>query len=726
VKKKALLFTVCITVLVVLALSITVFATANENSEPTLKIAKNSLELQNAVFMNFKVESANIDNTSDIKLLVWESAPAEYSKDTASATLSSLHTEEDTGYIVFQYDDLAAKDMTKQIYVCAYANVDGTDVYSKPVKFSIIQYAYNTLTSDSSTQELKNLLTNMLSYGASAQIYFNHNTDFLATDTVAKIKVVNGTHTDGFSTGYYKAGTSVTLTANAADESYVFSHWEDSEGNIVGTESTLTINECTSETYTAVYRGETAIESQGLAYSVNEDRTTCKITGIGNCKDTQLYIPSEIDGYRVTIIGDRAFIGCTSLTSVKIPNSVTRIGEYAFWDCIKLTSLTIPDNVVSIGGYAFIGCTSLTSVTIPNGVTNINGMFCNCTSLTNITIPSSVTSLDSDTFYGCTSLTNISVDINNKYYKSIDGNLYSNDGKTLVRYSIGKLATSFIIPDSVTSIEDSAFSDCSSLTSVTIPDSVTSIGSYAFSNCTSLISITIPDSVTSIGYQAFYDCTSLTSVTMSDSITSIGDWIFKDCTNLVGNIYDGAQYLGDDINKYIFLFKASNTTTTINSNTKFIGCYAFSDCTNLTSITIPDSVTSIGSYAFSNCTSLTSITIPNNVTNIGNGAFGNCTSLMSITIPDRITSISFYAFSGCTNLTSIAIPVSVTSIGYQAFKDCSSLATVYYNGTESDWNNIDIMIVNSITSATRYYYSKTQPTTEGNYWRYVDGVPTKW
>lgn len=251
-KKRRLLLMIGIILSVVCIFVITAFATAEEET-PSLSIARNTLELKNAVFMNFKVESENIDDTTNIKLLVWEELPAEYTKDTADVALSAIRMEEDTDYLVFQYDDLAAKDMTKIIYACAYASIDGEEIYSKPVKFSIFQYAHNALISESSSAELKGLLTNMLQYGAASQTYFDHNTDFLATDTVAKIKVVNGTHADGFKTGYYKAGTSVTLTANALEEGYIFSHWENSEGQIVGTESTLTIDECVSETYTAVY-----------------------------------------------------------------------------------------------------------------------------------------------------------------------------------------------------------------------------------------------------------------------------------------------------------------------------------------------------------------------------------------------------------------------------------------------------------------------------------------
>ena len=239
--------------------------------------------------------------------------------------------------------------------------------------------------------------------------------------------------------------------------------------------------------------------------------------------------------------------------------------------------------------------------------------------------------------------------------------------------------TSVTIPDSVTSIGSRAFSRCTSLTSITIPDSVTSIGGYAFRDCTSLTSITIPDSVTSIGDNAFNGCTSLTSVAIPNSVTSIGDWAFFDCTSLTSiTIGNSVASIGSAA----FYGCTSLTTITIPDSVTSIGDSAFRSCTSLTSITIPDSVTSIRDYAFSSCTSLTSITIGNSVASIGSAAFYGCTSLTTITIPDSVTSIGDSAFSGCSSLTSATIGNSVTSIGDSAFSGCSSLTDTYVNITD--------------------------------------------
>ena len=200
------------------------------------------------------------------------------------------------------------------------------------------------------------------------------------------------------------------------------------------------------------------------------------------------------------------------------------------------------------------------------------------------------------------------------------------------KYSLVVSVKYIELSHSITSIANSTFCYCYSLTSITIPSSVTSIGEKAFYNCYSLTSITIPSSVTSIGNNTFFGCCSLTSITIPSSVTSIG-------------------------------------------NNTFYNCYS------LTSITIPSSVTSIVNGAFYNCYSLTSITIPSSVTSIDNSAFSNCYSLTSITIPSSVTSIGLSAFSSCYSLTSITIPSSVTSIGDSAFSSCRVLATITALGT---------------------------------------------
>ena len=388
-----------------------------------------------------------------------------------------------------------------------------------------------------------------------------------------------------------------------------------------------------------------------------------------------------------TIIPNSAFSNCASLESINIPNSVTSIGNEAFYTCYRLTSIAIPDSITTIGDYAFWNCASLASVTIGNSVTSIGeGAFDYCRALASVTIPDSVTSIAYSPFSYCESLTSIEVDENNVYYQSIDGNLYTKDGKTLIRYAEGKQDLTFTIPNGVISIADGAFISDNSLASIIIPDSVTSIGK-AFSE-SALTSITIPDSVTSIGSSAFKDCYSLASITIPDSVTSIGDYACYMCKSLTSvTIPDSVTSIGSSAFQDCY----SLTSITIPDSVTSIGYDAFRSCESLTSVTIPDSVTSIGSNTFSYCKSLTSVTIGNSVTSIGNGAFSSCTSLVSVVIPDSVTSIGDHAFSGCRSLTSIIIPDSVTSVGGWAFSTCTSLtiyceATSQPSGWVSDWN----------------------------------------
>ncbi len=341
------------------------------------------------------------------------------------------------------------------------------------------------------------------------------------------------------------------------------------------------------------------------------------------------YVPESLKEVIITggaSIAEQAFSGCSGLTSVTIGGSVTSIGKFAFSGCSGLTSVTIGNGVTSIGGYAFSGCSGLTSITIPDSVTSIgNYAFTSCSGLTSITIP----------FVG----------------ERADGT-----GATNFGYIFGTLA---YVPESLKEV---------------IITGGTSIGEQAFSGRSGLTSITIGSGVTSIGEWAFLNCSGLTSVTIPDSVTSIDSSAFQGCTSLQFNEYGGAKYLGNEVNPYVVLYDVTDISVTsfeIMAQTKIIYGGAFSGCSGLTSITIPDSVTSIGNSAFSDCSGLTSVTIPDSVTSIGNSAFSDCSGLTSVTIGNCVTSIGEYAFYKCSGLTSVTIPDSVTSIGQSAFYGCN-------------------------------------------------------
>ena len=273
------------------------------------------------------------------------------------------------------------------------------------------------------------------------------------------------------------------------------------------------------------------------------------VTSIGDCAFegcrslTDIVIP---DG--VTSIGDCAFENCFSLTGIVIPDSVTGIGKFAFSGCSSLSSVVIPDSVSCIGSGAFKNCSSLSSLVIPDCVTSIgNYAFAYCKSLTDIVIPNSVTSIGDNAFRHCSSLSSVVipesvVNLNGNPFCRWDGGLkclspyFIYDNKVLFDKDKSKIiafrdknTTSYVIPDSVTRIGESAFRHCSSLSSLVIPDSVTSIGESAFSGCCSLKSLVIPDSVTSIECYAFRGCESLSSLVIPDSVSCIGFGAFEGC-----------------------------------------------------------------------------------------------------------------------------------------------------------------------------------------------------
>ena len=224
----------------------------------------------------------------------------------------------------------------------------------------------------------------------------------------------------------------------------------------------------------------------------------------------------KIEGDAVTITGcDKKALGDLIIPAKIEGKPVTSIGNSAFQSSTNLTSITNPDSVISIGDEAFFNCTSLTSITIPDGVTSIgDGAFWDCTNLTSITIPDSVTSIGSSAFRACTSLPTIEVSTGNANYMNVEVVLFNKEKTLLHTYPAGKAGANYVIPDSVNSIGDGAFVNCTSLTSVSVSNGVTSIKSSTFWGCASLTNITIPDDVTSIEDFAFFGCTSLTDLTI--------------------------------------------------------------------------------------------------------------------------------------------------------------------------------------------------------------------
>ena len=466
---------------------------------------------------------------------------------------------------------------------------------------------------------------------------------------------------------------------------------------------------------TKVMEGDFILSNESGSFKVNSLGTLLSYEG----DSETLVIPEGI-----TVINSNVFQNHTEITSITIPESVTKIESDAFSNCTGIRSATLPASAIdyirkdnlqtvfitggsSIGYSAFASCSELTTVTILDGVTSIgNRAFFGCSELTTISIPDSVKSVGSEAFKNTQLLYN---DYDNAYYLGNENNPYVVLMKPM-NTSIG----SCVIHSRTKAIAEEAFKGCVELTSITIPDGVTSIGYLAFEHCEGLTTVTIPDGVTSIGNRAFFGCSELTTISIPDSVKSVGLEAFKH-TQLLYNDYDNAYYLGNENNPYVVLMKPMNTligSCVIHSRTKaiaeeaFKGCveltsitipdgvtsignFAFEDCEELTSVIIPDGVTSIGDFAFWGCRGLTSITIPDSVTSIGSGAFSRCFGLTSVTIPDSVTSIGNFAFEDCDGLTSVTIPNSVTSIEDYAFRGCTGLTSITFQGTKEQWNAIN-------------------------------------
>ncbi|MCQ2200085.1 MAG: leucine-rich repeat domain-containing protein [Paludibacteraceae bacterium] len=456
---------------------------------------------------------------------------------------------------------------------------------------------------------------------------------------------------------------------------------------------------------------ETAIpvDQTGLKFTYDYRNMTASVTGVYNKEVTSVEIPYKVSyvnkEYDVTSIGASAFVNCTSLTSINIPNSVTSIGEAAFSGCAAITSIEIPESVTTIGMTAFMNCTSLTSINIPNSVTTIGAnAFSGCTNLTSIEIPSSVTTIGANAFWSCESLTSIN------------------------------------IPNSVTTIGDDAFKDCDKLKTARVPSSLKGMVESAFpSTCEIVWYDPLTGETLEKGLIFKYNATTMTASVTGFENKTVTEVIIPSVV-----LYGGKEYVVTSIGESAFLSSNNLTSIVIPNTVTSIGNTAFSMCAGLTSIEIPNSVTTIGMGAFT-LSPLTSIVIPESVTTIGENAFLGCLKLEtafvpsslegkvesafpsnceikwydasadqtglefcwyvdsydfafayvcgvenkevdSVTIPYKVlyngrvylvTTIASYAYSGCQNLTSIEIPKTITHILGNAFTGCANLRSAY-------------------------------------------------
>lgn len=440
----------------------------------------------------------------------------------------------------------------------------------------------------------------------------------------------------------------------------------------------------------------------------------------------EISVPSEIDGKKVTELGNEAFKG-TDITGIDIPDTVTSIGDYCFMDCSALTSVLLPESVTELGESAFVNCTSLKEVNIPEKVTELKNSVFNSCAIVSITIPDGVERIENCAFANCTELAELDWDMtaefvdknafmNTAWIEEQKSTLLFNNGELLYRYigneseykipdSVKEIAegafegagiTSITLPAELGVIPNSVFYQCAKLKSVTIEEGITGIESGAFSGCTALEAIEIPSSVEYIKYEAFSGCTALTDIDIPDSVKTIGEKCFKDCTALKSaKLPSGLESIGDRA------FEGCDSLETVNIPSGIcasIPSKVFLGVEKLLNVTIEGEMTSalseallagnwsgnsdeefliVNSILMGYNGSGGTVTIPEGVTEIGEKVFAN-KDIDSVVIPEGVTRIGASAFYGVTGITEITIPGTVTSIGEMAFSNCTNLKYITF------------------------------------------------
>ena len=448
-------------------------------------------------------------------------------------------------------------------------------------------------------------------------------------------------------------------------------------------------------------------------------------------------------------IGDNAFNNCNKLKTVNLKSGIKSIGSYAFRDCTVLDDIKLCSELETIGAYAFYNCGNLQSIEIPDNVTKIdNNTFENCSSLKSVSIGKSCTTISATAFNNATKLEKITVSADNEKYSSVDGALLNKEKTSIILYPKSK-SGEFVIPDTVTSIADRAFSSCPNLTKITIGANVESVGAYAFSSCSALTDVVFKDSTIKkkvIGLYAFYNCQALSNVDFGNAVTSIGSFAFMidkslesiefpDSLESIGygafsantNGYRGSYVASSlksvkfgrglkSIADYAFYEnRALNTVkftgvalTSIGSESfcniaiteldlsgtdTSIDREAFYNCNSLETVKL-SGVKTIGQNAFYNCRKLTSVELSENLTTIESGAFQSCVALKNIDIPNKVTKLNDNTFSNCSSLKNVSIGSGCTSISTTAFDGTFSIDRITVSEDNKNYTVVDGVLYN--------------------------------
>lgn len=412
----------------------------------------------------------------------------------------------------------------------------------------------------------------------------------------------------------------------------------------------------------------------------------------------------------VTSIGTSAFRECTSLVRVKLPSRLDSIEESAFGNCNMLSDVVMPVSCPTINSEtyneygAFNGCSSLTSITLPEDLVHIGKGTFEKTGLVSINIPDSVTSIGDDAFASCVDLNNVKLPQNGV---DLGARVFLNCTSL----------KSIVIPSGTLSIPTASFEGCSSLKSVSLPEGITAIDDYAFFKCSLLSEVNFPRTVKSIGNNAFYETALSGALILPEDLETIGTYAFNHCENISDIQFPHSL---NSIGPYAFQGVANVKSVELYDGLTTVDFFAFAGMKNLESAYLPDTVTSLGYNVFGGCTSLMDVHIPAHITVIPDGLFYNCQSLASVELPAEITAINGSymggAFEKCSSLQEIVIPDSVTIIGESAFEDCTSLEYIRNSSGENGFpRGVTVMspsVLKGCTSLKEFIIPDTVETIE--------------
>lgn len=389
----------------------------------------------------------------------------------------------------------------------------------------------------------------------------------------------------------------------------------------------------------------------------------------GNTQLIAVTLPNQINS-----ISYGMFYGCTSLLSVEIPASVKIIGIGAFSGCTSLQTVLFSPNseLNSVYSSAFQNCSSLSDIQLPASLTTIDEQaFANCTGLKDFRISAGIRTLAVDAFRGCKNIVTFTVSPDNNHFAGFEGVLFNKTITRLVLYPLGRQNSSYVVPETVDTIGQSAFYSCDNIETISFSTILKVVDRSAFYRCSNLVSLNFPNSLTQIKSFAFSDCVKLSSITFSESLVAIGLSAFENC--------EGLQ------------------TIVLPESLKEISYNAFKNCDGISAVTIPSNVELIEHAAFAACNKLSNISITNNSNYYSlNGVLMSGNTLVQYpagkmgkySIPTNISSIEDYAFLNCMGLDSVVISGNLVRIGKNAFEDCENLTLVKLREVQLFQNDI--------------------------------------